>query len=128
MGGWGGVAEAAQGQTQSRTGAGRAQPGGGGAGTAARGKGRHSRAGAGKQAGEQAAGRPNHLSPPNQAGGPTTYLQPPTANRRYQTPAGTDINKIGIQPDLLLSPEALPAVPASACSALQGPGAPRLFK
>ena len=32
---------------------------------------------------------------------------------RYQTPAGTDINKVGIQPDIQLSEDELHAIPAT---------------
>ena len=45
---------------------------------------------------------------------------------RYQTPAGRDINKIGIKPDLPVMSEALPI--DDVCAALQSSGAPRLFK
>lgn len=48
---------------------------------------------------------------------------------RYQTPAGVDINKIGISPDLQVELEALPTNPQGACSALASPDStlPRLF-
>lgn len=48
---------------------------------------------------------------------------------RYQTPAGVDINKIGISPDVLFDPEALPTDPQGVCSALAAPDSnlPRLF-
>jgi len=52
---------------------------------------------------------------------------------RYQTPAGVDINKIGITPDLSITADTLPTGPNAAdsgvCNVLQDPqGAPRLFK
>lgn len=55
---------------------------------------------------------------------------PPTrAPRRYQTPSGTDINKVGIAPTIKLTAEQMPPLgPDTFCSALQGPAAPRLFK
>jgi C-terminal processing protease CtpA/Prc len=46
---------------------------------------------------------------------------------RYQTPAGSDINKVGISPDVALDPEALPTTPDAVCAALSAPTAPRLF-
>lgn len=46
---------------------------------------------------------------------------------RYQTPAGVDINKIGISPDVQLAPEALPIDGPGVCAALAAPTAPRLF-
>jgi C-terminal processing protease CtpA/Prc len=48
---------------------------------------------------------------------------------RYQTPAGVDINKIGISPDLQVDPEALPTDPQGVCSALAAPDStlPKLF-
>ena len=48
---------------------------------------------------------------------------------RYQTPSGTDINKIGIAPTIKLAPEEMPPFgPDGFCSAMQGPSAPHLFK
>lgn len=44
---------------------------------------------------------------------------------RYQTPAGTDINKRGIQPDIPSSLESLS--PDNVCKVLASPEAPRLF-
>jgi C-terminal processing protease CtpA/Prc len=48
---------------------------------------------------------------------------------RYQTPAGVDINKIGISPDLQVDPEALPTDPQGVCAALAAPDStlPKLF-
>ena len=45
---------------------------------------------------------------------------------RYQTPAGRDINRVGITPDLPLAADQAPA--DSMCSALAAPQAPRLFR
>lgn len=44
---------------------------------------------------------------------------------RYQTPAGTDINKRGIQPDIPVSLESI--APDNVCRVLASPEAPRLF-
>jgi hypothetical protein len=46
---------------------------------------------------------------------------------RYQTPAGVDINKVGITPDVLLGQEALPTDAAGVCRVLASDAAPRLF-
>lgn len=47
---------------------------------------------------------------------------------RYQTPAGTDINKIGIKPDILLDDSAsLPTDGAKFCQFVANGSAPRLF-
>jgi C-terminal processing protease CtpA/Prc len=48
---------------------------------------------------------------------------------RYQTPAGVDINKIGISPDVAVDPEALPTDPQRVCAALSAPDSslPKLF-
>jgi hypothetical protein len=46
---------------------------------------------------------------------------------RYQTPAGVDINKIGVSPDVQLAPEALPTDLAGVCRVLGSDAAPRLF-
>uniref|UniRef100_A0A6S8GX33 C-terminal processing peptidase n=1 Tax=Dunaliella tertiolecta TaxID=3047 RepID=A0A6S8GX33_DUNTE len=48
---------------------------------------------------------------------------------KYQTPSGTDINKVGIAPTIKLQPEQMPPIgPDAFCSAVQDPSAPRLFK
>jgi len=53
----------------------------------------------------------------------------PCADSRYQTPSGTDINKVGIAPTIKLAPEQMPPVgPEAFCTAMQDPAAPRLFK
>lgn len=48
---------------------------------------------------------------------------------KYQTPNGTDINKIGIHPDIDLNIGSLPDVGSSdkICKALQSADAPQLF-
>lgn len=49
---------------------------------------------------------------------------------KYQTPAGVDINRVGIQPDLELPPAALDALPMTGdgfCRLAPGGGAPALF-
>lgn len=47
---------------------------------------------------------------------------------RYQTPAGTDINKIGIKPDILLDdPASLPSEGAKFCQVVANGSAPKLF-
>jgi C-terminal processing protease CtpA/Prc len=46
---------------------------------------------------------------------------------RYQTPAGVDINKVGITPDVALDLDGLPTNPEGACAALGAASAPRLF-
>jgi C-terminal processing protease CtpA/Prc len=49
---------------------------------------------------------------------------------RYQTPAGVDINKIGITPDVKLTPDVLAAVPLSGrdfCAYAAADAAPKLF-
>lgn len=49
--------------------------------------------------------------------------------RRYQTPQGLDINKVGVAPTIRLAPEAMPPLgPDAFCAAVAAPGAPRLFK
>ncbi|KAF8071053.1 ctpA [Scenedesmus sp. PABB004] len=45
---------------------------------------------------------------------------------RYQTPAGMDINKVGITPDVPLPPDALPTDADGVCRALAADAAPRL--
>jgi len=47
---------------------------------------------------------------------------------KYQTPAGVDINKVGVAPDIKIAADALPVPGSDVCSALQGPSAPRLFR
>ena len=48
---------------------------------------------------------------------------------RYQTPAGTDINKVGIKPDIVLEDQSdLPSNAAKFCRAVASDAAPRLFK
>lgn len=48
---------------------------------------------------------------------------------RYQTPAGTDINRVGIAPDLKVEADTIPTSGASnVCKVLQASDAPRLFK
>jgi C-terminal processing protease CtpA/Prc len=46
---------------------------------------------------------------------------------RYQTPAGVDINKIGVSPDVQLDPEVLPTDLEGVCRVLASDAAPRLF-
>lgn len=48
---------------------------------------------------------------------------------RYQTPAGVDINKIGISPDVRLNTDTLPADAQGVCSALAAADStiPKLF-
>eukprot|EP00775_Hariotina_reticulata_P007473 gene7473-7682_t len=46
---------------------------------------------------------------------------------RYQTPAGVDINKVGITPDVPLVQEALPTDAEGVCRVLASDAAPRLF-
>lgn len=46
---------------------------------------------------------------------------------KYQTPAGVDINKIGIAPDIRISPDALAMGTQDVCSQLALPDAPRVF-
>ncbi|WIA31928.1 hypothetical protein OEZ86_002787 [Tetradesmus obliquus] len=46
---------------------------------------------------------------------------------RYQTPAGVDINKIGVSPDVQLDPEVLPTDLEGVCRVLGSDAAPRLF-
>ena len=47
---------------------------------------------------------------------------------RYQTPAGVDINKKGIQPDVAIAEGTLPAPGADGfCKALRQQDAPSLF-
>lgn len=47
---------------------------------------------------------------------------------RYQTPAGTDINKVGIKPDILLQDQALLPTDGSAfCKVIASASAPKLF-
>ncbi|MEW5301557.1 MAG: hypothetical protein WDW36_004410 [Sanguina aurantia] len=46
---------------------------------------------------------------------------------RYQTPAGVDINKIGIEPDIALQADALPTDGPGVCRVLSSPTAPRIF-
>mmetsp|Transcript_22090 Transcript_22090/g.52815 ORF Transcript_22090/g.52815 Transcript_22090/m.52815 type:complete len:485 (-) Transcript_22090:771-2225(-) len=45
----------------------------------------------------------------------------------YQTPSGTSINKVGIQPDLPLETE-VPSTPREFCQLVEGASAPRLFQ
>ena len=48
---------------------------------------------------------------------------------RYQTPAGTDINKVGIKPDLVLDDQTLlPTDTHKFCQVLTSSTAPKLFK
>ena len=52
---------------------------------------------------------------------------------RYQTPSGTDINKIGITPDLTIVADLVPVGPSAessgVCRLLEDPkAAPKLFK
>ncbi|KAL3153523.1 hypothetical protein ABBQ38_011854 [Trebouxia sp. C0009 RCD-2024] len=48
---------------------------------------------------------------------------------RYQTPAGTDINKVGIKPDVLLDDQTLlPADSQKFCQVIASPSAPKLFR
>ena len=52
-----------------------------------------------------------------------------SAVRRYQTPAGTDINKVGITPDIELPDGELPPPDADAfCKVIQRGNGPDLFK
>ncbi len=52
-----------------------------------------------------------------------------TVLRRYQTPAGTDINKIGILPDVDIPDGDLPlSDPEGLCKIVQGNTAPPLFR
>ena len=47
---------------------------------------------------------------------------------RYQTPAGTDINKIGIKPDILLEDQTLlPTDGPNFCKVVASASAPKLF-
>lgn len=46
---------------------------------------------------------------------------------RYQTPAGVDINKVGISPDVRLDAEVLPTDADGVCRVLSSGSAPRLF-
>ncbi|KAG2433211.1 hypothetical protein HYH02_012752 [Chlamydomonas schloesseri] len=46
---------------------------------------------------------------------------------KYQTPSGLDINKIGITPDIRVSPEALAVGGEAVCRQLAEPAAPRIF-
>ncbi|KAG2446345.1 hypothetical protein HXX76_000932 [Chlamydomonas incerta] len=46
---------------------------------------------------------------------------------KYQTPSGLDINKIGITPDIRISPEALAVGGDAVCRQLAEPAAPRIF-
>lgn len=46
---------------------------------------------------------------------------------RYQTPAGVDINKVGINPDVQLAADALPTESEGVCRLLSSGNAPRLF-
>ena len=47
---------------------------------------------------------------------------------RYQTPAGIDINKIGIKPDILLDdPASIPTEGTNFCRFVAGESAPKLF-
>lgn len=46
---------------------------------------------------------------------------------RYQTPAGVDINKIGISPDVQLASDALPTDAEGVCRILSSDSAPKLF-
>ena len=48
---------------------------------------------------------------------------------RYQTPAGSDINRVGIVPDVDVRDSELPLADAEGlCKVIQGPGAPTLFR
>ena len=48
---------------------------------------------------------------------------------RYQTPAGTDINKVGIKPDIFLDDQTLlPTDGQKFCEVLASSSAPKLFK
>ena len=48
---------------------------------------------------------------------------------RYQTPAGTDINKVGIKPDIFLDDQTLlPTDGQKFCQMLASSSAPKLFK
>lgn len=48
---------------------------------------------------------------------------------RYQTPAGTDINKVGIKPDIFLDDQTLlPTDGQKFCQVLASASAPKLFK
>ena len=46
---------------------------------------------------------------------------------KYQTPAGVDINKVGISPDMRLAPEEVPSQPSGVCQLLSSESAPSLF-
>lgn len=47
---------------------------------------------------------------------------------RYQTPTGTDINKVGIRPDILLEDSSLlPTDSAKFCKVIANGSAPKLF-
>jgi len=46
---------------------------------------------------------------------------------RYQTPAGVDINKIGIMPDLRIAPDDVPLNAEGVCKLLGSEKAPELF-
>ena len=47
---------------------------------------------------------------------------------KYQTPAGVDINKVGIAPDVRVNPEGLPSDVAGVCQLLSSDAAPALFQ
>ena len=52
-----------------------------------------------------------------------------TLSRRYQTPAGKDINRIGIVPDVDIPDGDLPlSDPEGLCKVVQGNTAPPLFR
>ncbi|GIL56948.1 hypothetical protein Vafri_12225 [Volvox africanus] len=46
---------------------------------------------------------------------------------KYQTPAGVDINRVGITPDIRLPPDQLANNGPAVCEQLAGPNAPRVF-
>lgn len=46
---------------------------------------------------------------------------------KYQTPAGVDINKVGIAPDIRLPASSLPTVAEDICRTLSSDSAPGLF-
>ncbi|EFJ50637.1 hypothetical protein VOLCADRAFT_58180, partial [Volvox carteri f. nagariensis] len=46
---------------------------------------------------------------------------------KYQTPAGLDINRVGITPDIRLPPDQLASGGSAVCEQLAGPAAPRVF-
>ncbi|GLC45453.1 hypothetical protein PLESTB_000616700 [Pleodorina starrii] len=46
---------------------------------------------------------------------------------KYQTPAGVDINRVGITPDIRVSPDSLAIGGPAVCDQLAGPDAPRVF-